>query len=222
MGRLLEALNRFNQRHPWSHNDVHAGWVLRQAEKTRRDGGEVALDIGCGSGNLLARLSKKFSRVVGVEADRATADAARSATRGLPNVRVVDGAFPVDDRRYDFVSLVAVLHHLPLAQGVAAARAAVAPGGRLVIVGLSREEGRVDLVLSLMSVILNPVVGMMKHPRRAEAMPPGMTAPTAPASDSYFEIRDVLRELLPGVRMRRGLFWRYRAVWRDPRHPTLG
>ena len=217
MGRLIEALNRFNQRHPWSHNDVHAGWVLRQAEKTRRDGGVAALDIGCGTGNLLVALSKKFSRVVGVEAARATADMARSATRELPNVRVIEGEFPVDDQRYDFVSLVAVLHHLPLAQGVVAARAAVAPGGRLVIVGVSREEGRVDLAMSLLSLVLNPVVGMIKHPRRAEAMPPGMTAPTAPASDSYFEIRDVLRELLPGVRMRRCLFWSYRAVWRNPR-----
>jgi SAM-dependent methyltransferase len=215
VGRVFAALNQFNERHPWSHNDVHAGWVLRQAEKTRRDGGVAALDIGCGAGGLLARLSKKFSRVVGVEADPATADAARSATRWLPNVRVVDGAFPIDDQRSDFVSLVAVLHHLPLQQGVAAARAAVAPGGRLVIVGVSREEDRVDMALSLVSVILNPVIGMMKHPRRAQAMPAEMTAPTAAASDTYSEIREVMREILPGVRMRRSLFWRYRAVWRD-------
>lgn len=216
MSRLFAALNRFNQRHPWSHNDAHAGWVLRRARKARRDGGSTALDIGCGSGNLLVGLSKTFPQVVGVEADHATAEAARLATRELPNVRVVEGAFPVDDRRYDFVSLVAVLHHFPLNEGVAAVRAAVAPGGRLVIVGLSREEGRVDVGLSLLSVILNPVVGILKHPRRAEGTPAAMTAPTADASDSFHEIRDVLRELLPGVRVRRGLFWRYRAVWRHP------
>ena len=217
MGRLLEALNGFNQRHPWSHNDVHAPWVLRQADKTRRDGGVAALDIGCGAGDLLVKLSERFSRVVGVEADPATADAARRATRELPSVSVMEAEFPVDDRRYDFVSMVAVLHHLPLAQGVAAARAAVAPGGRLVIVGVSREEGRVDLALSLVSVVLNPVVGMLKHPRRAESVPVGMTAPTAPASESFDQIRAVMRERLPGVRLRRGLFWRYRAVWRDTR-----
>jgi hypothetical protein len=73
------------------------------------------------------------------------------------------------------------------------------------------------LVLSLVSVILNPVVGMMKHPRRAERTPIGMTAPTASATDSFDEIRAVMRDLLPGVRLRRGLFWRYRAVWRAPR-----
>lgn len=217
MGSFLKALDRFNRAHPWSHNDAYASWVLRQAERARRSGGTAALDVGCGSGNLLRRLSEKFSRVVGLDTDPTMIAHARAATSSLPNVDVINGAFPFDDRSYDFVSMVAVMHHLPLAEGIDAARAAVAPGGRLAIVGLSREEDRVDLALSLLSLVLNPVIGLIRHPRRAQVVPTAMGAPTAPAIELYTEIRAALQERLPGVRVRRSLFWRYTAIWQAPR-----
>ena len=217
MGRFLKALDRFNRAHPWSHNDAYASWVLRQAERARRSGGTAALDVGCGSGNLLRRLSEKFSRVEGLDTDPAMIAHARAATSSLPNVNVVNGTFPFDDRTYDFVSMVAVMHHLPLAEGIDAARAAVTPGGRLAIVGLYREEDRVDLALSLLSLVLNPVIGLIRHPRRAQVAPTAMSAPTAQAHEPYIEIRAALRERLPGVRVRRSLFWRYTAIWQAPR-----
>lgn len=217
MGKTIDGLNRFNRAHPWSHNDAYASWVLRQAKKTRRSGGRVALDVGCGSGNLLCRLAERFSHVVGVDADSTMTSLARAATSSLPNVEVVHGEFPFDDETYDFVSIVAVLHHLPLVEGIDAARAAVAPGGRLAIVGLSGEEDRIDRTLSLVSLVLNPVIGLIRHPRRAVTTPTAMVAPTAPSTELYSDIHAALQERLPGVRMRRRLFWRYTAVWHAPR-----
>jgi SAM-dependent methyltransferase len=244
--RVLRWLDRVNAEHPWSHNDAYAGFVLRQARRSVRDVlaaarckrrrfgekppeyrrrlpetaapiGRSALDIGCGTGNLLLRLAHRFPEVVGIEADPATAALASIAVQTLPNVSVVVASFPsADGRRYDFVSMVAVLHHLPLREGIDAVRAAVAPGGRLVIVGVYREE-RSDAALSILSLVLNPIVGLLSHPRRATTLPANMAAPVAPASDSYRVIRDALRAALPGVRVRRGLFWRYTAVWRSPR-----
>ena len=210
-------LNRVNATHPWSHNDAYAGFVLRQAARAVREGGTSALDIGCGTGNLLRRLAGHFPEVVGVEADPATAELAAAAVRSLPNASVLHASFPLaDGRRYDFVSMVAVLHHLPLRAGIEAVRAVVAPGGRLAIVGVYREEPS-DAVLSVVSVLLNPVIGMLRHPRRADSPPDNMTAPAVPASDSYRVIRDALREALPGVSVRRGPFWRYSAAWRAQR-----
>lgn len=40
-----------------------------------------------------------------------------------------------------------------------------------------------------------------------------MTAPTREPSETFEQIASVASEILPGVRMRRGLFWRYTAVW---------
>lgn len=31
MTRLVDAVDRFNQRHPWSHNGAYSGLVVRQA-----------------------------------------------------------------------------------------------------------------------------------------------------------------------------------------------
>lgn len=216
---LVRALDRVNREHPWSHNDAYAGFVLRQASRTLREGGTSALDIGCGTGNLLRRLAGRFPRAVGIEADPVTAELAAAAVRSLPAASVVNAAFPLEDgRRFDFVSIVAALHHLPLRDGVDAVRDVVAPGGRLVIVGVYREE-RSDAAFSALSLVLNPLIGFVRHPRRAAALPAHMTAPILPASDSYRQIRDALRSALPGVRIRRVLFWRYTATWKAPAVP---
>ncbi|WP_442545208.1 hypothetical protein ACSBOX_05900 [Arthrobacter sp. KN11-1C] len=43
-----------------------------------------------------------------------------------------------------------------------------------------------------------------------------MSAPTADPHETFSEIADVARRELPGVIVRRGLFWRYTAVWAAP------
>lgn len=51
------------------------------------------------------------------------------------------GSVPVLSR---LVTMVAVLHHLPLAATLRELRAALRPGGRLVVVGCHREDGAGD------------------------------------------------------------------------------
>jgi hypothetical protein len=46
-----------------------------------------------------------------------------------------------------------------------------------------------------------------------------MRAPTTQAGESFDEIRAIATEVLPGIRMRRRLFWRYTASWAAPRLP---
>lgn len=125
---LLRLLHRINEKRPWSHNDAYTPLVLLAARGVRRAGGSSALDIGCGTGNLAARLAEHLPHVVGLEADKGTADLA--AQQPLSCRQCVEHAFfpqpPV--RRFNLVSIVAVLHHMPLVQGVRAAREAVAPG----------------------------------------------------------------------------------------------
>src|SRR5665647_2555326 len=79
MARLLHAIGGVNQTHPWSHNDAYSWHVMCHAKQTLREGGTTALDVGCDTGNLLGRLAQLFPRVVGMEADPATAALATSA-----------------------------------------------------------------------------------------------------------------------------------------------
>ena len=85
-----------------------------------------------------------------------------------------------------------------------------------MIVGVARET-RSDRLRSAASLVLNPLVGFIRHPRRAPATPLHMQAPTVDARQTFDQIQAVAHRLLPSIRMRRRLFWRYTAVWEDPR-----
>jgi hypothetical protein len=65
-------------------------------------------------------------------------------------------------------------------------------------------------------VFLNAGIGAIRHPRRARATRENMTAPTAEPLETFEQIREAAQAVLPGVRMRRSLFWRYTAVWEAP------
>lgn len=216
MTRLLAAIDRINQRHPWSHNDAFSGLVVRQAKRTIREGGTTALDVGCGTGNLLRKLAPLFPHVVGMEADPETAALAAAAVLPWPTAAVVNARFPDEFHPYDFVSMVAVLHHLPLVEGIKAARVAVAPGGRVVIVGVYREEPA-DAAFSIISLVLNPIIGLLRHPLPSTRIPQNMSAPALRATDSYQQIKKALKAELPGAKVHRTLFWRYLATWQDRR-----
>lgn len=221
--KMLIMLDRFNTAHPWSHNDAYALIVVRQARQVARAGGRTAIDIGCGTGNLVRRLAGELAEVVGLEPDAANAHRAIVAASDLTNVRIVQTAFPAEggipgkdpEARYDLVSMVAVLHHLELDAGLLAARRIVAPGGRLIIVGCSRET-LADLPLSVLSLLLNPLVGAVVHPRRATVVPDHMTAPTTAPMETFKQIKSAAQTRLPGSSIHRGLFWRYVLVWQAP------
>lgn len=211
--RILSWLARFNADHPWSHNDAYAGFVLRHAKAVRRRRGHVFVDVGCGTGNLVERASALFPRVIGIEPDDvAAATAARRFDR-TDAVTIEHRPFGHEpDRAYDLIVFVASLHHMPLEPALRQARAALRRGGRIVIIGVARET-RHDQYLSAASLVLNPLVGFLRHPRRAAATPLHMRAPVAHAHETFAQIRSVAADVLPGIRMRRRLFWRYTAVW---------
>lgn len=216
----LDVLGRFNGRHPWSHNDAYAPWVLRQAHKVRKGGGTRALDVGCGTGNLVRRLAEVMPEVAGLEPHGPTAETAEANARGLPNVTVRHSGFAEDEGSgYDLITFVAVLHHLPLRETLSTVRARLAPGGRLVIVGVAQDTPA-DWPWWLLSTLLNPLVGLVVHPRAAAEPPVHMTAPSRPADETYAQLARIIPDELPGARMRRGLFWRYTAVWVRPVAPA--
>lgn len=99
---------------------------------------ERILDLGCGTGDLTARLVDSGATVVGLDADEAMA--ARFAER-LPGVDVVvldaQQPWPTDppfDEPFDAIFSNAALHWMPAADAVATSIAvALRPGGRLAV-----------------------------------------------------------------------------------------
>ena len=195
----------------WNHNSAfHDEFV---ADAARRGG--RALDVGCGEGLLVQRLAAVCEEAVGIEADPATVERARARLAGVRGAVVrradaLDPALRGEVGVFRTVTCVAVLHHLPLEEGLRALSGFVAPGGRLCVVGLAADEGLGDRALSALSVLPNWVASR----RHREVRDIGV--PVAPPRESLREIRAVAARVLPGCRLRRRMYWRYRLTWDRP------
>lgn len=166
---LIARLEDFNQRHPWSHNDHFGRWVTRQVAAS---GAHDVLDVGCGTGNLIDRL-RHHATVTGLEPDPVCVARAAGRFAGDPAVTVQHAGFADRNpgRHWDAIVLVAVLHHLSLTETLRGLREALRPGGRRVVIGCHRESGPADTAVGLASLLANPIVGILAHPRRAVTLP---------------------------------------------------
>ncbi|MFE5616069.1 class I SAM-dependent methyltransferase [Streptomyces sp. NPDC056524] len=210
---VLRALDRFNAAYPWDHNAHHHRWILRQLP-TRF---QCALDVGSGSGDLARLLAGRAAAVQGVDSDPVITSRARELTPAdLPvTFTVTDAMSGVPAGPYDVITCVATIHHLPYVQALTCFRRRLAPGGTLVVVGLSRARTPVDHLLGALAVPANAAMGWLKNKGRPSRRPVSMTAPTRPADMTFGEIVRETRAVLPGARLRRRLFWRYTLVWRQ-------
>jgi SAM-dependent methyltransferase len=214
-------LERLNRRHPWNHNEHFHGWILRNVPTGRRS----ALDIGCGTGVLLEKLMSRFGRVTGVDADRGMVEATGRRLAGNPRATVhlstfAEFASTAEDGSFDLITMVAVLHHLDLRETLPGIPRLLAPGGRLLVVGLARLESPADVAIDLASAVLNPLVGLIKHPRPVPE-PSGVAqdGPVMPMKEASTTVADVVRAgraALPGCSVRRRLFFRYSLRWDKP------
>jgi alkanesulfonate monooxygenase SsuD/methylene tetrahydromethanopterin reductase-like flavin-dependent oxidoreductase (luciferase family) len=104
---------------------------------------------------------------IGIEPDADTAAIAELRLRGS-TAEVQRRPFGAEPRHaYDLIVFVASLHHLPLKAALEDARSALRPGGRIVIVGVA-DETSPDAVRSWISLLLNPLIGVVLHPSRAK------------------------------------------------------
>jgi SAM-dependent methyltransferase len=218
-------LARVNARHPWSHNEHFHGWILRHLPARRR----AAVDVGCGTGVLAGKLAPHFARVIGIDADASMAAAASARLAQDPGVTIRRCAFEhfasaAGDGEADLITMVAVLHHLCLDDTLARIPGLLAPGGRLLVVGLARVNSLPDLAVELISAAANPVMGLIKHPRPARSADgPEPGQPVMPVRDpatTLTEITAAARAHLPGATLRRRLFFRYTLRWDKP--PVTG
>jgi SAM-dependent methyltransferase len=207
-------LHRVNQRHPWSHNDHFHGWILRRLPARRRR----ALDVGCGAGLLLSRLRGRFDEVLGVDADVAMAAVSAERFAGDPAASVRHARFDDVDGTFDTITMITVLHHMPLEPALRHASELLEPGGRLLVVGLAQPASRTDFTWDLASALLNPLVGMIKHPQPVTKPvdDDGPAMPVRDATETFAEISRTARRILPGARIRRRLFFRYTLEWTRP------
>ncbi len=219
-GAPSAAMNRLNDRHPWSHNDHFHGWILSNLPKPCR----TALDVGCGRGELVAALAPHADRVIGNDVDERMRGLAAKRCAGLSNVTITGGPWTADDGPFDAVTMVAVLHHLDVARALGDVRQRLSPGGRFLAVGLAPPRTVHDHLWEVASTLTNPVIGYAKHPRPSRA---GGQPPPFPVRDPELglaELRRLLDHAMPGAVIRHRLGFRHTIAWTNPdrRRSTAG
>ena len=117
---------------------------------------------------------------------------------------------PLELGSFDHIASIAALHHMDAAAALQRMRELLAPGGTLAIVGLARPRYPADLPVAAAGAIGHRVLRL----RRSywEDSPPRLWPPPA----TFSETRRPARRVLPGLRYRRLLLWRYSLVWRKP------
>lgn len=206
----------------WSHNTYYQRLLLRQLPQHCKR----VLDVGCGAGDFAARLAQYSEQVDAVDRSaRMIEEASRNTPDNVHCVLADVLADPLPAADYDAIVSISALHHMPLQDALPVLAAGLRPGGVLAAVALPRmdllHEGPIEFVAMVAHHLLGAVFfvkGLLggSRPFAAEhhtrtGMPVVMNPPLT--------TREVARQaaaVLPGVRVRRLLFWRYLLLWEKP------
>ncbi|SHF81990.1 class I SAM-dependent methyltransferase [Streptoalloteichus hindustanus] len=201
----------------WDHNAHYHPWLVRQIPANA----ERALDVGCGVGTLARHLARRVAQVDAVDLSPAMIERARARTPALPHVRwlvgdVLDSVLPLHPDGYDAVTALSSLHHMSLRPALTRLAELVRPGGTLAVVGMYRQSTAADRAVEVAALPANAAVGAFRALRGRGGKPGNEGMPVQAPTTTLADLRAVAGEVLPGARLRRGLFWRYQLVWRRP------
>lgn len=206
----MDHAGSMTSRPGFNHNDFYHRLLLRQIPP----GCGSALDVACGTGLFARKLARHSRTVEGIDRDADVIATARS--HDVPNVDYVHADLADHDLgRYDYISCIAGIHHMPFAETVGRLRDALAPGGVLAIVGCYRQATPADYLPDLVAIPANLVANTVV--RALSRYRPTSQVDTAPVANPRMTLPEIRREagrLLPGAVIRRRLFWRYSLVYR--------
>jgi SAM-dependent methyltransferase len=184
------------------------------------------LDVGCGTGAFAARLAQHSEQVDAVDRSTRMIEEATRCAPGNVNCVLMDVVTdPLPAADYDAILSISALHHMPLQDALPVLAAALRPGGVLAAVALPRRDLLHEGLFESVAMVTHHLLGAVffvkglvwgSRPFAAEhhtrtGMPVVMKPPLT--------TREVARQaaaILPGVRVRRLLFWRYLLIWEKP------
>jgi SAM-dependent methyltransferase len=190
----------------YNHNEHYRGLLLRQMPIPC----DAALDVGCGDGALSRQIARRCSLVVGIDTNGPILSVAKERTT-TPSIEYIEGDFlthQFGEARFDFIAMVASIHHMSPGAALEKASGMLRPRGVLAVLGVFRER-RADIPYSAAAVPINVYFAARRgwSDSGAPVKTPDLTLP---------EIRAAAKDLLPNVRIRRLLLWRYLLTWRRP------
>ena len=180
-----------------------------------------ALDLGCGTGALTRLLAARYGGALGVDLSAGMLEQALAATPADCPARFAQGDFrttPAPGEKYDVVTAVAALHHLPIDDALAIATARVAPGGWLFVVDLHDTphlpeplERLAAWSLARWDALIDP-----RRVRAEGAREAWLAHGNKERLPSTTEIKRACTRLEPAGEPRFHVRWRWSLAWRAP------
>ena len=202
---------------------------------------EEALEIGCGKGEFSRRLAATSGRVLALDLSPEMIRIARRHSTGFPQIdfQIADVmSYDLRPEHFDCIASIATLHHLPWRESLLKMKAALKPGGVLLILdlfeplkwhgrpaGKSRAspdqtasvcEGLCDTFLNAVAVCVSVSLRVVHHGRllpRREARAAWAAHEAHDIYPTMKEVRALCSDILPGAEIRKHLLCRYSIVW---------
>jgi SAM-dependent methyltransferase len=199
----------------WDVNSHYHRFLLKQLPA----GCACGLDIGCGMGAFTRLLASRCERVLALDLSPQMIQVARARSRGFTNVefQLADvTTWPLPAGQFDCIASIATLHHLPMDDMLVKLKAALGPGGVLVVLDLYRAASAAELLTGALAMPASMAL-LLLHTGRLR-QPPQVRQAWAEHGrhDSYLtltRIRGACASILPGARLTKHLLWRYSIVW---------
>jgi ubiquinone/menaquinone biosynthesis C-methylase UbiE len=204
-------------------NDHYHNFLLRHLPLICKD----ALEVGCGTGAFARLLAKHSQNVLALDLSPEMIRIARERSAEFPNIEfeladVRDQALPAES--FDCVATIATLHHLPIREILLKMKAALRPGGVLLVLdlfeperSLLRPEGLFDTSLNVVAIPVSVTLRLMRQGRllpRREVRAAWAEHERHDIYPTMSQVRELCAEILPGARVRKHLLWRYSVVWK--------
>lgn len=176
------------------------------------DAASQGLDVGCGEGLLTHRLGCRVDRVAAIDVHRPSIELARRRDlRGEIDYLVGDFlTWDFEPDSFDVIVSAAALHHMNPTTALDRMRLLLRPGGVLAVLGLAQSSYPVDLPRDAAAALVSRAQGLVRDQWES-------AAPTVwPPPHTYREMRSLAERVLPQVRFRRHLLWRYSLIWTHP------
>ena len=216
--RVREDFDRIALLTEQSHDERarYHGYLLNHLPQ----GCESALEIGCGAGAFTRLLATRARRVVGIDlSPQMIRLAARQQSAAHSQIEYLTGDFmrlTLPAESFDCIVSIATLHHLPLSEALRKMKAALKPGGRLIIHDLLSAEGLIDMGISALAYSISL---MMRLYETGRLLPPKELRAAwneHGRHETYLTlggVKEMCGGYLPSASVRRHLLWRYTVVW---------